>query len=314
MKGTLITKVGVIGVGQMGQHHARIYGQMRNVKLVGVSDIDADRGREIARRQVTEFYPSQHSLLENVDAVSIAVPTSLHKSVALDAIDRDVHVLVEKPIADTVESGLALVNHPKVLLRQVKMLVGHVERFNPAVQKLKELIDSGRIGKVVSISTRRVGGPVGRMTDVGVITDLAVHDIDIISQLYNSEAREREVFCVADPSKIESYASIMLEFKGKRVGLIDVNWLTPKKVRTLTAVGTGGVAYLDYIAQTLQIHHKGYSSEFMIERAEPLERELRHFIDIVQNKDLAPLVPPDQALYALKIAERALAFSTNPLR
>lgn len=176
-------RVGVIGTGAMGQNHVRIYSEMDGVELVGISDIDKKRVEAMATQFKTKAFTDYKKMLaEGLDAVSVVVPTKLHKQVVLDALDAEVHVLVEKPIADTTENADMMIAAAKKAGKI--LMVGHIERFNPAVIKLKEIIDSGALGKIVSISTKRVGPYNPRIRDVGVILDIGVHDIDVISYLY----------------------------------------------------------------------------------------------------------------------------------
>ncbi len=293
-------RVGVIGVGAMGTNHARIYSQMKDVDLIGISDIDKPACLEVSRRFNTIAYQNHLELLkQKLDAVSIAVPTSKHREIAIDAIERGVNVLIEKPIAETLESAEEILNAARKA--NVKLAVGHIERFNPAVLKLKEIIDDNLLGKVVSISARRVGPYNPRIRDVGVIIDLGVHDIDVISYLYGSRALEVYSIAGNDIHAFEDHASIMLRFEDNRSGTIDTNWLTPHKVRKLNVIGLNAVAYLDYIEQTVSIHDQNWIREAKVAKEEPLARELRHFIDVVKN-DEKPLVTGEDGIYALKVA------------
>lgn len=297
-------RVGVIGVGAMGAHHARIYSQMKDVELAGISDIDKARAVEAASKYGTTAYLNHSDLLkQKLDAVSIVVPTSRHKEIAIDAIEHGASVLVEKPIAESLESAEAIVSAARKA--NVKLAIGHIERFNPAVLKLKEIIDSGMLDKVVSISARRVGPYNPRIRDVGVIVDLGVHDIDVISYLYSSKAVEVYAIAGNDIHPFEDHASIMLRFDKNRSGAIDTNWLTPHKVRKLNVIGLGGVAYLDYIEQAVSIHDQEWIRDAKVVKEEPLARELRHFIEVVKN-DGEPLVPGEDGIYALKVALTAI--------
>lgn len=149
-------RIGVIGTGAMGQHHLRIYSEMRDVELVGLCDVDKNRAVSLAKMHNTTAYFDHRELLkQDLDAVSVVVPTTLHKEVAFDVINSGTHLLVEKPIADTLENADMMIKAAHDA--KVKLMVGHIERFNPAVLKLKEIIDSGMLGKIVSISSRRVG-------------------------------------------------------------------------------------------------------------------------------------------------------------
>ncbi|AMM53554.1 UDP-N-acetylglucosamine 3-dehydrogenase [Pyrococcus kukulkanii] len=302
-------RVGVVGVGNMGYHHARVYSELAKegkVELVGVADANFERAKEVAKKFNTIPYGDYRELAkEDLDAVSIAVPTSLHREVALEFIESGVNVLIEKPIADSIEGAEEIINAAKA--SGVILMVGHIERFNPAVLKLKESMQKGLLGEVVSISAKRVGPMAIRIRDVGIIIDLGVHDIDVISFLYGDKVRR--VYARAGnakhPAGVEDYALIMLGFSNGKSGVVETNWLTPHKTRTLTAVGTEGIAYLDYIQQTLTIYNEEWKKEAKIEKREPLRNELEHFIDCVEEGK-KPLISGEDGLHALKVALRAL--------
>ena len=176
--------------------------------------------------------------LEGLDAVSVVVPTKLHKQVVLDALDAGMQVLVEKPIADTTENAEMMIEAAKKAGKV--LMIGHIERFNPAVIRLKEIINSGILGKIVSISTKRVGPYNPRIRDVGVILDIGVHDIDIISYLYGKKINSVYAIAGADIHSFEDHASIILRMDHNFAGVVETNWLTPHKVRQLTAIGVKG--------------------------------------------------------------------------
>lgn len=302
-------RVGVIGVGAMGQHHVRIYSEMENVDLVGISDIDEERVKELASDYNTKPFTDYKKLLsENLDAVSIVVPTKLHKQVVLEAIDAGANVLVEKPIADTTENAEAMIKAAKDA--GVQLMVGHIERFNPAVMKLKSIIDSGLLGKVVSISTRRVGPYNPRIRDVGVILDIGVHDIDIISYLYGMKVNQVYAVAGADIHPFEDHAAIHLRFNHAFSGLVETNWLTPHKIRKLTAVGLKGVAYLDYMDQTVELHDSEWVRQAKVEKSEPLKNELNHFIDCI-SKGTCPITSGEDGKHALEVALTAISSYKN---
>ncbi|MEA1908160.1 MAG: Gfo/Idh/MocA family oxidoreductase [Euryarchaeota archaeon] len=297
-------KVGVIGVGAMGQHHARVYHEMDGVELIGVSDVDRTRAEEIAAMHGVRAFTDYRKLLScGLDAVSVAVPTTLHKTVAMDVISEGVHILVEKPIASTVEDADEMLSAAKDA--GVRLMVGHIERYNPAVIRLKDIIDAGLLGDIVSMSARRVGPHNPRIRDVGIIMDLGVHDIDTISYLYNAKAES--VYAIAGnclPDLHESHAGILMQFGKNRAGMIDVNWLTPHKVRRLTAVGTEGVAYLDYISQTVELHDGDWVKSAKVEEKEPLVNELEYFIGTAG--DQRSRIFEDDGRYVLKTALAAI--------
>lgn len=297
-------RAGVIGAGAMGQHHVRIYSEMENVELVGISDVSEARVKELSEQYNTKGFTDYKELLaQGLDAVSIVVPTTLHMQVGLDVIASGANLLVEKPIADTLENAEKLTRAAKDA--GVKLMVGHIERFNPAVTKLKEIIDSGLLGKIVSISTRRVGPYNPRIRDVGIILDLGVHDIDAISYLYGNKVSEVYAIAGKDIHSQEDHASIMLKFNGDKAGVVETNWLTPHKVRKMTVIGINGVAYLDYNEQTVSIHDGEWIREAKIETAEPLKRELEHFVDAVRRGD-EPIVSGEDGKHALEVAQAAI--------
>lgn len=319
----MVINVAVIGLGIMGKHHARNYTRMKDVKLVAVCDLNQELAQTTANKFSCKAYYQYKDLLdhEKIDAVSIAVPISLHKDVVLEAAKRRLHILVEKPIAGTISDAREMISAAKNA--NVLLQVGHLERFNPAVIKLKQIIDEGKLGNVSSIVARRVGTVPTRIRDANVVIDLAVHDIDIINYLYESfPDRVLGSRGQALIGQREDYADIFLTY-GNRSGFIQVNWITPIKIRSLSLTGSKGYAELDYIEQQLVIYESNYTKEIVddygdrnikfgipnktqvgIETEEPLYLELKHFIECVrENKPV--LVCGEVGLEALKIALRA---------
>jgi UDP-N-acetylglucosamine 3-dehydrogenase len=297
-------RVGVIGVGAMGKHHARIYSEMEWVELVGVADVNEKVAAEVASKYNTAAFSDCGRLLKNdLDAVSIAVPTSLHEDIALKAANHSVNMLIEKPIAESLSSADAIID--AVRRKNLKLMVGHIERFNPAILKLKELISAGELGQVLSISCRRVGPYPPRIRDVGIIIDLAVHDIDAISFLYGKKAMS--VYSIAGNSfhTKEDHASILLQYEDKKSGIVETNWLTPHKIRKITITGTGGVAHADYLEQNLEIWKEGEAREVQIEKREPLKNELEHFLHLIVNKE-EPSPSGEEGKYTLHVALSAI--------
>ena len=304
-------RVGVIGVGAMGKHHVRIYSEMRGVELVGVADLNEKTTKEVAIEYHTEAFTDCENLLkQDLDAVSIAVPTSFHKDIALKAANYGVHMLIEKPIAESLESADAITNAAR--RKNIKLMVGHIERFNPAILKLKELIAAGELGELLSISCRRVGPYAPRIRDVGIIVDLAVHDIDAISYLYGKRATK--VYSIAGNSfhVEEDYASILLKYDDKKSGSVETNWLTPYKMRTLIATGTGGVASADYLEQSLDVWNSEGRRKVDIEKGEPLKKEICHFLLSLHN-GTTPEPSGDDGKYTLYAAISAIESYKNGL-
>ncbi len=314
--------VAVAGIGTMGQNHARVYSTLKEVNLTAVADVNEKAGRAVADRFGCKFYNNFEALLdaEQIDAASIVVPTSHHKNTAIAAIKRGIAVLIEKPIADTKEAALEIIKTAQA--QKAQLMVGHIERFNPAVAKLKEIVSQGQLGDIVSIMSRRVGISPPQIKDAGVIVDIGVHDIDVCNYLLGR--RPDNIFASGGRALIstrEDYAQIFLQY-GKANAVIEVNWLTPVKVRILNVTGTKGYAELDYINQRLTLHQakidttfddygdfvvkfgKPVTLEADVLKQEPLKMELEHFVKCVQSGK-KPLVSGEEGLAALEIALEA---------
>lgn len=303
-------KVGVIGVGQMGRHHARVYSELPNVELVGVADVDKTAAAKVAKKHQTQAFNDYQKLLgENLDAVSICVPTSKHKNVALEVMGRGVSCLVEKPIAPTVEDAKEIIKKAKS--KGVKLQVGHIERFNPIVDVIKEAIKNE---EVVSIDIVRVGPFPPRVKDVGVIVDIGVHDIDLLSYLTGSDFDETYSLSTSSINDYDKEDTAILSFKMKNgvLGHITSNWLTPYKVREIKVATTKKFLVGNFITQEVTEYsnyaadHAGYVvCNLRVSLGEPLKYELTSFIDAVEN-DKTPEVTGEDGLKALEVALECL--------
>jgi predicted dehydrogenase len=246
-------RAGVVGLGMMGRNHARVYDELADeVDLVAVADPDAAAVRRSTAGRAARGYADAATMFaeEELDLVSVASPTSLHLPVVLDALAAGVNVLVEKPLAATVDEGLQILAAAR--RRGVPVQVGHVERFNPAVLELDRRLRQGWLSSVYSISSRRAGPFPARIRDVGVTVDLATHDVDILSWI----ARERPARVYAETARRvhadhEDLLFGLLHFDSGTTGFVDVNWLTPTKRRQLHVVGPEGMFELDYLTQRL---------------------------------------------------------------
>lgn len=302
-------RIGIIGIGVMGAYHARVYSEIsrtdHDVHLVGIADIDQTRVEEIAKKYGTKAFTDYNNLLDaGLDAVSICVPTKMHKDVALAAIQKGVRgILVEKPISDNLSDANDIIKLAKD--KGVVLTIGHVERFNPAVLLMKNIIDSERLGRVVSISAKRVGPGPPKLKDTGVIIDLAVHDLDIICYLFGASPTDIYAFAGEGENGLEDRASIILRFSEQRAGIIDTNWLTSRKIRTLDLVGLQAVAHLDYLNQTVTISEYEKDEEIKFVKQEPLMKELIHFVNVVRGTE-NPLVTGEDGIMALKLALKAV--------
>ncbi len=317
-------KAAVIGLGNMGKNHARIYHELEECELVAVADVNRKVGEELSQRFNCRYYEDYKKMLESedMDCVSIVVPTKMHEEVALYCIGKKKHILLEKPITDNIKSAEKLIKNAKE--NNIKLMIGHIERFNPAVGKLKEIIDEGRLGKVISMIARRVGISPPQIKDANVIIDLAVHDIDIMNFL--TGATVKKINAHAEKALLkdrEDYAEILMEYDNGASGFIQVNWITPIKVRNLVITGTKGYAELDYITQELKLYESIYEEKFddfnefiikfgtpktidcHVEKKEPLKEELSSFIKSI-SEDKTPKTTGEDGLYALKIALDAM--------
>ncbi len=298
--------VGVIGVGAWGKNHVRVFSELKEANVIAIADLDAKRAKIIAKKFNTKHYTVVDDLFrrEDIDAVTICTPTVTHADLALEAISAGKHVLLEKPMTDTFRQGKRIIDAAKAA--NVTLMVGFVERFNPSVQTAAQLIDQGKIGEIVLGSARRLGPFVPeRVADIGIIKDLAIHDIDVARSLVKQEATS--VYAIAGSlyHTYEDHANIVIRFNDKPTFFIECNWLTPNKVRGLNITGSQGVLSLDYITQDVTLGTSQKQQKSTAQWDEPLKRELIHFIQSVANKQ-TPITTGMDGLEALKIAEAAL--------
>ena len=297
--------VSVLGCGVWGRNHARVFSELKNVNLVSVVDLNQVAAKEVAKRYNTAYASDPMEAIADpmIDAVTICTPTVTHMDLALQAIEAGKHVLVEKPMADTVEEAETLIEAAQRY--GVHLAVGFVERFNPAVQEAYRLVHEGAIGDIILAHTKRVSRWPVRIGDVGVIKDLAVHDIDIVNRLFRQDADSVFANAGSIQHSFEDHANIMMCFKGKRGAFIETNWLTPRKVRTLTITGTEAIINVEYITQTLTLENEKQITQPFINNAEPLRLELESFTKSL-IEDTAPLVTGEDGLRALRVCEAAI--------
>jgi UDP-N-acetylglucosamine 3-dehydrogenase len=326
--------IGLIGAGRMGAYHVDTWERVSEGRLVAVADPDESVARARIGRRPIDWVGDYRWLLEraDVDAVCICAPSAQHARIALDALAAGKHVFVEKPIATALEDGLRM----SAAARQagLKLMVGHIERFNPSVGKLAELIDEGRIGRVFRAHATRVGPLPVRIQDTGVAIDLATHDLDLmqfvlgrdITSIYAEGSR-----CV-HPTQ-EDMISCLLRFgdDGPQ-GLLDVNWLTPEKRREMTVIGEGGMLSASYLTQDVWFTEstgaptgwselarirgdaEGAAIRFALPRVEPLQAELQAFARCVLHDTPEP-VSAEEGCRALAaaLAVRDSAAHSRPI-
>ncbi len=311
-------RVGVVGVGAMGANHARVYRELPEVDLVGVCDHDEALARRVAAEYGTASLEFD-ALLEQCDAVTVAVPTNAHYDVVSTCLDAGVDVLVEKPIAETVEQGQALKEQACEAGRILQ--VGHIERFNPAVQTVAELVDDL---EVICIEAERLGPPVNRMARGNVVFDLMVHDVDIVDALLG----KRPNSVVATGVEEGQYAAATLTYDDV-VASLTASRVTQKKVRKLTVTARECLLEVDYLQQSVLIHRDSYPEyliddgqrryrhESVIERprvdnGEPLRHELEEFVDAARTGSEPPVTAED-GIEALRTVQdiSSLAFESD---
>jgi predicted dehydrogenase len=306
-------RVGVIGVGVMGSNHARVLAELPGVKLVGVADPDRKRCDQVARSLgCASFSDAAELMRRGVDAVTIAAPTHLHRDIAIDCTSRGIHVLVEKPIASTIEESRAIVAAAR--RAGVTLMVGHVERFNPAVQSIKRAIKDQDI---LSIAITRVGPFPPRMSNVGVVIDLAVHDIDLIRWFTDSEIVEIQPQTSSAVAEREDIALLQFRTKSGVLAHINTNWLTPFKARTIHIATRDKYLIGDLL--TLQVTEcfgfqpdGSYSMRHLsVGYAEPLRSELVAFVNAIRSGE-TPAVTGEEAVASLEIATRCLEARAMP--
>jgi UDP-N-acetylglucosamine 3-dehydrogenase len=319
-------KIGVIGSGSMGKNHARVCSELNDVDLVGICDVDKSSAKVVAERFNTTAYTSYQDLIPKVDAVIVATPTSTHFDITHFALSSGKHVLVEKPICDTIQNAEAMVK--KAEDEKLVLATGHIERHNPAVAFVKEGIQKNRFGDVISLSSQRVSNLPGRIRDVGVILDFGVHDIDVMRFLSGEvESVYAKAGTYTKNIKYEDHATILLNFEHDVCGIVEVNWLTPIKIRKIFLTCSEQFVEMDYIDQSVTVSSSSFktvdemdlyhvpmqftSSHIGLERKEPLKNEIQDFIHAVQyNKK--PLASGYDGLMALRIAYGALqSFKTG---
>jgi UDP-N-acetylglucosamine 3-dehydrogenase len=313
-------KIGVIGAGSMGKNHARVCSEINDVELVGICDVDKNTAKVVADRFHTTAYTSYQDLISKVDAVIIATPTSTHFDISTKALSSGKHVLVEKPICDTIKNAQEMVK--KAEDEHLVLATGHIERHNPAVAFVKEGIEKNRFGDVISLSSQRVSNLPGRIRDVGVILDFGVHDIDVMRFL-SGEVLSVYAKAGVYTKKIqyEDHATILLNFENDVCGVIEVNWLTPIKIRKIFLTCSEQFVEMDYIDQSVTVSSSRFkavdemdlyhvpmqftSSHIGLERKEPLKNEIQDFIQAI-TAHKKPLASGYDGLMALRIAQGAL--------
>ncbi len=323
-------KIAVVGTGSMGMNHLRVLRDFdeEQVQIVGVAETHEPSLKHAMSRFHVEGYSDYHELVEKThpDLVAVVVPTHLHFEVASYVLDMGINVLVEKPLTSTLEEALALIQLARI--RGVKLAVGHIERFNPAVIAVKRHLVAGELGKIFHLHARRLGPFPPRIRDVGVSLDLATHDIDVMR--YLADAEVEHVYAETQRRIHSTHEDLLLgvlRFTNQAIGVLDVNWLTPTKIRELSITGEKGMYLVNYLTQDVYFYENDYTSttwdtlrtltgvsegtmtRLKIQKAEPLRLEYEDVMNAILQ-DIIPTVSGEDGLAVLKVVYQ-LAESTH---
>ena len=314
-------RVAVIGTGSIGRNHARVFSELPEVELVAVCDTDLSVVNDVAGRYRTRAFTNYREMLEKMrpNAVTIAVPTAQHMEVALAALEAEANLLVEKPIAVTLDEGRNIIDEARS--RNRLLMIGHIVRFNPAMQQLKHRLQIGEIGRIFQIICRRVGPFPARIRDVGVVIDLAPHDLDLMR--YLTEMDPIRVFCETEQRIHTDHEDLLLgllRFPDGITAALEINWLTPTKVREVIVLGERGMFRVDDLTQDLYFYEnaevgdkiwpalqtlkgvsEGSMTRYAVNRYEPLKAELLAFVSAIKDNTPSP-VSGEDGLAALRLA------------
>src|SRR5947209_18234211 len=314
-------KIAVIGTGSMGMNHLRVLRDFNEeqVQIVGVAETYEPSLKHAVSRFHVPGYSDYREMVEKArpDVVAVVVPTHLHFEVASYLLEQGINVLVEKPMTSTVEEALTLIELARV--RGVKLAVGHIERFNPAVIAVKRHLVAGELGKMFHLHARRLGPFPPRIRDVGVTLDLATHDIDVMRYLADAEVEhvysetQRHIH-----TRHEDLLLGVLRFTNQAIGVLDVNWLTPTKVRELSITGEKGMYLINYLTQDVYFYENDYTNttwdalrsltgvsegtmtRLKIQKAEPLHLEYEDVLAAIRQ-DISPTVSGEDGVAVLKV-------------
>jgi predicted dehydrogenase len=307
-------KVGVIGIGNMGWHHARVLSLLRDADLIGVADPDSERGHLATEQFDCRWFADYREMLSEVEAVCIAVPTLLHHPVGLACLQAGLHVLIEKPIAASQDEATALINAAHQAHRLLQ--VGHIERFNPAFRELIKVVANE---EVVVLEGRRHSPHSDRANDVSVVLDLMIHDIDLVLELAQAPVVRLAAAGGRSAEGPIDYVNATLGFENGVVASLTASKMSHRKIRSLSAHCRSSLVETDFLNHTLHIHRRshewvsadhgellyrndGFIEEVSTTSIEPLYAELEHFLQCVRGRE-TPAVDGLQASRALKLAD-----------
>ena len=304
--------IGVIGVGHLGQHHARILNEIEGANLVGISDVNEEAGKAQAEKYGVKYFKDFRELANHVEAVTVVVPTFLHHDVAKYFLENNIHTFIEKPITKTLQDANDLV--ATAGKKQLTLQVGHVERFNAAIVKLQSLIEKPRF-----IECQRMCKFSNRIQDVGVVLDMMIHDIDIVLSLVKSPIKNIDAVGIPVLTANEDIANAHIVFENGCIANLTASRISEEMVRKLRIFEMDKYCSLDYAEQTITMAHKSSEEqkivceELDVQKAEPLRKELEHFINCIQEKK-KPLVSIEDGKNALEVALEILTKCKDSVR
>ena len=305
-----MTRVGVVGTGGWGKNHVRVLNELQC--LAAICDMNKERADSFSKNFHVPAYNSLDEMLkkEKLDAVNVCTPASTHFAMASKALTAGLHVFVEKPMTTTVKDGEMLIEEAKSSNRT--LTVGFIERFNPPITALKQMIKEGKMGEPILLEFHRENRRGENISDVGIVKDASVHDIDTACWLFGEVPKVvyARVGAMFVPLEHEDFATILLGFSGQKTAFLVTNWITPNRVRTLNAVFSGGVVDVDFVTQQTSIHQGPATTVPTRPFQEPLMLELREFVTAIQEKRPA-LVTGKDGLNVMRVAEAVLASSSS---
>jgi UDP-N-acetylglucosamine 3-dehydrogenase len=303
-----MVRVGVVGTGGWGKNHVRVLNEIGS--LAAVCDMDGDRMELFSKKYRVPGYGSLEEMMkkEKLDAVTVCTPASTHVRIASEALAAGLHTFVEKPMTTTTPDAEKLIEVAKSSNRT--LTVGFIERFNPPITDLKKTIEQGKMGELILLEFHRENRRGENTGDVGIVKDASVHDIDTARWLFAEEPKTVFARVGAVKSKQEDFAAIVMGFSGRKTAFLTTNWVTPNRVRTLSAVFTGAVIDVDFVSQQTSVHEEHGTTVPTRTVQEPLMLELKEYVSAIQEKR-KPLVTGHDGMMATKIAEAVLASSSS---
>ncbi|MDD4555914.1 MAG: Gfo/Idh/MocA family oxidoreductase [Alphaproteobacteria bacterium] len=325
------TRIAVIGAGMMGKNHLRTYKSLSNVELIGVYDIFPDACKAAAEMFDIRAFASMEEVAKNVDAVSVVTTSITHAEVGEFFLNKGIHCLMEKPLATTEEECQRLIAAAKA--NNVTLLVGHIERFNPAVEQMGKILSD--TSKIRSLTAQRMSAASGRITDVDVAMDLMIHDAEVVLSLIKSKVTNIQASSVKtkENEKGTDYITALLAFENGATASLTASRITQARVRTLTVTTDTNYIDMDFIGQSINVHSqgrmpyvnqdsipewmnyglKGSVEQLFIPQNQPLQAELNHFINCINGKE-TPRISGENALEALRViwgVQKALGLSAT---